>query len=106
MDVARAWEILGTDVNHVLRGTADLPTVSAKLKAVEEACGLANKLARKLLAVDHPDRKPGDAAAARRFREVSDALEAVRSHTESFRARVVEIREREKNPPDGFIKIG
>ena len=93
-------------MNRVLEGTSDLPTVEAKMEAVEQAGRLANKLARKLLAESHPDKNPGDQAAARRYQQVLDALESVKSHTDGFRRQVEEIKERIDNPPEGSIQIG
>lgn len=105
MDVAAAWQVLGRDVNQVLHGTSDLPTVEAKMEAVEQAAALANRLAKKLLAQNHPDRNP-EPTAAGRYQEVLDALEAIRSHTEGFRSRVDAIKDRIANPPEGSIQIG
>ena len=105
-DLAKAWFVLGRDVNEVLHGTSDLPDVQSKMAAVDEARRTAEHLAKKLLGQNHPDKNPGDPAAARKYQEVLDAVEAIREHTERFRKKVSGILERKENPPDGHIQIG
>lgn len=106
MGLSEAWGALGRDVTQVLYGTSDLPDVRSKMAAVDEACRAAERIAKKLLGQNHPDRNPGDTTAARKYQEVQDAIRVIKNHTEEFRKKVLIIQERKDNPPDGHIRIG
>jgi len=102
MELSEAWTVLGRDVTQVLHGTSDLPDVQSKMAEVERACRTAERIAKKLLGQNHPDKNPGDPTAAKRYAHVLDAIGVIREHTESFRERILE---RKENPPDGHIQI-
>jgi hypothetical protein len=106
MDLSEAWAVLGKDAGQLLRGVAGLPDVQSKMEAVDGACRLADRLSKKLLGQNHPDKNPGDQQALDRYRRVLAARDTIREHTEKFRTRVQDILERKRNPPDGHIQIG
>jgi hypothetical protein len=103
MTLGEAWAILGRDPGMVIASLKKPQGFAARLKAAEKAFTIAQRLARDLMAKNHPDKNPGDQTAVIRFRQVGQALESIEYHTKEFRRKVEEIQKRGDNPPDGFI---
>lgn len=87
MNLGDAWNILGRDVSDVVAEIRRRP-VEERSRAADEQLEAARGLAKKLMALHHPDRNPGDQEAAKRFRRVQDALDVVRAETESLKERL------------------
>jgi len=78
-----AWTILGKDPEKVLLRLARLPR-HQRVSAAEEDLEEAQKLAKKLWVIHHPDRG-GDADI---FKRVSRALESLTYHTQEFKRKM------------------
>jgi len=105
MELSEAWAVLGEDVTKLFE-TVRFSNIQLKMNAVDEASQLAERISRRLLGQNHPDKNPGNPRALEKYRRVLIARDTIRKHTEEFRIRVQEILERKKNPPDGHIEIG
>lgn len=81
ISVRDAWLVLGRRPAQV---RADIRAHGSERAGVEAQLDVARSLAKKLMALHHPDRNPGDARAAERFRLVQEALGAVEEGTRSF----------------------
>lgn len=81
MTVGEAWACLGRDPGDVFRRIASHPTLDGRLQEAERALEEARKLARAMMAANHPDRG-GDTAM---FLKAQGALKAIEQSTESFR---------------------
>ncbi len=82
LSVRDAWLVLGRRPGQV---KADIQAHESEREGVDAQLEVAKSLAKKLMALHHPDRNPGDARAAERFRLVQDALQAVEDGTRAFR---------------------
>lgn len=88
MEVAEAWRVLGEDPQEVIREIKSRPDRESRMAAAEAALSRAERLAKVLSGVHHPDRNPGDALSTRRFARVQRALESIRFHTDELRNRI------------------
>ena len=106
MNVASAWTTLGKNWDDVVHDLTALPDAASRVQAVESLLIEARKLAKRLMAVHHPDKNPGDLGATKRFQHVKDALEAIELHTQLFKDKYEEMKARaEKRQVDGFIVL-
>jgi uncharacterized protein (DUF342 family) len=107
MNVSDAWTVLGKDWNSIAETLSSLPDAAARIQATESLLIDAKKLAKKLMAVHHPDKNPGDFDAAARFQRVKDALLTIEDNTESFKAKheSMKARAEQRAASDGFIVI-
>jgi len=98
MEVADAWMVLGEDPSALFHELVSHPDVPSRVKAAEAALVRAERIGKALLSVHHPDKNPGDCAAAGRFRRVMDALESIRHHTEEFKRTAANAPDGKKGP--------
>lgn len=94
MDVSEAWMALGEDPNAVVAELMSHPDIPSRIRAAEAALARAERIGKALLSAHHPDKNPGDQAAAGRFRRVMAALAAIRYHTEELKKRAAEVPEK------------
>lgn len=107
MNISDAWLVLGKDWSSIVRDLSSLPDSASRVQAAETLLENAKKLAKKLMAVHHPDTNPGDAEAAERFRRVKDALTTIEANTEAFKTKYEEMKARaeQRRELDGFIVL-
>jgi hypothetical protein len=107
MNMANAWAVLGKDWDSIVRDLSSLPDSASRIQEAEKLLADARKLAKKLMAVHHPDKNPGDLEAAKRFQRVQEALEVVESSTESFKNsyEAMKARAEQRAASDSFIVI-
>lgn len=98
MDVSEAWMALGEDPEAIMAELMAHPDVPSRIKAAEAALARAERIGKALLSAHHPDKNPGDQAAAGRFRRVMVALEAIRYHTEELKKRASRAPDEKKGP--------
>jgi hypothetical protein len=85
VNVAEAWSTLGVDWDRIAAKLMAMPDFASRVSATENLCSDAKKIAKKLMAVHHPDKNPGDTEAADRFNRVKQALETIEKSTESLK---------------------
>lgn len=100
--LGEAWIILGEDPKEIITKLMSEPDVGARVKAAEKALATAERLARMLMGIHHPDRNPGDPEAARRFNRVDRALQSVKYHTAEL---VKKAAAGNQTPPDDKVRI-
>jgi len=107
MNVAGAWAALGKDWDSIVKELLGLPDAASRVQAAEKMLMDARKLAKRLMAVHHPDKNPGDVEATKRFQHVKEALEVIESNTESFKANyeTLKARAEQRRESDGFIVL-
>jgi hypothetical protein len=107
MNMANAWAVLGKDWDAIVRDLSLLPDSASRVQEAERLLADARKLAKKLMAVHHPDKNPGDSEAAERFQRVRGALETIESNTESFKNSygAMKARAEQRAASDSFIII-
>lgn len=89
---------LGEDPGAVLTELMSHPDVPSRIRAAEAALARAERIGKALLSAHHPDKNPGDHAAAGRFRRVMGALEAIRYHTAELKKRASAAPEDKRGP--------
>jgi hypothetical protein len=97
ISVRDAWLVLGRRPGQV---KADILSHGNERKGVEAQLEVAKSLAKKLMALHHPDRNPGDQKAAERFKLVQEALQAIEEGTRNFETREKKVQDR-----DVFIEV-
>lgn len=107
MNVASAWAALGKDWESIVKDLTVLPNSASRVQAVETLLLEAKKLAKRLMALHHPDKNPGDPEATRRFQHVKTALETIESNTETFKNsyEIIKTRAEQRRESDGFIVL-
>jgi hypothetical protein len=105
MNVADAWTILGKDWDALVRDLQALPDSASRVQEAERLLIDARKLAKRLMAVHHPDKNPDDLEATKRFQRVKEALEIVESNTALFKAKYEALKTRVEQRQDGFIVL-
>ncbi len=88
MELAEAWITLGRDPAKVVAKIVAAGDRDSRVLAAEAELAIAHSLAKKLMAVHHPDRNPGDLEAPERFRRVGVALKFIEDETARLRERV------------------
>ena len=105
MALEDAWKTLGEDPGEVMSRISGLPTRQERIAAVEKALEDARKIAKKLSAVHHPDKNPGDQSSAARFKRVQEAVDTIAYHTEQIKKKNADLDGRIALDRDGFIEI-
>lgn len=106
MPLREAWEILGKDPDRIMQLLSGLPDIKSRAEAAGKILEKAKKLAKILMAKNHPDVNPGDLGASERFKRIQEALSAIESHTKDFQGKVEGLVNRKPNKNDVFIVVG
>jgi hypothetical protein len=106
MTLREAWEILGKDPDRIMQLLSDLPDVKSRAEATGKILEKARKLARNLMAKNHPDVNPDNPAASDKFKEIQEALSTIESHTKKFQAKVEGLTTRKIAKNDVVIVVG
>jgi hypothetical protein len=80
MDLYEAWKILGKDLNRIMVNIKNISTVNERVQAVIQTKEEAKKIAKKLMAENHPDK----GGSADKFILVQEALKTIESKTEDL----------------------
>jgi len=87
MAAREAWLVLGEDPVRVFDEIRSRPDAASRVVAAKEALARAERTAKQLMAVHHPDKNQGDERASERFRMVQDALSSIRLNTSELEKR-------------------
>lgn len=95
MTVWDAWKLLGRNP-QIIAGMLQESSLQNKAQVADDALDMARKLAKKLMAKNHPDVNP-DPNAADKFKQIQDALAIIEVNTEDFKLKVDQAIEKKKN---------
>jgi hypothetical protein len=101
MELHEAWKILGKDLNKIMINIKNMSTFNDRIQAVIHIKEGAKKIAKKLMAENHPD-KGGSSSA---FISIQEALKVIESKTEDLIGSHQSIISERKRKKGNFLKI-
>jgi len=75
-----SWKVLGVDFDKMAYQMRLIPDREEKIRFVTRSLDMANKLGRKLMAQNHPDK----GFDGTKFLEIQEALESIKFYTEDL----------------------
>lgn len=84
MDLSNAWKALGEDPDEIFDEIRNAGTVKDRIQKAKDLLKNAEKLAKALMAVHHPDKNPGNNKSKYKFSRVQNAIESIRYNTEQL----------------------
>lgn len=100
-----AWKILGKDAFDIVKEISIFPDRESRLASAKALLDDARRIAKGLMANNHPDKNPNNEMAPSRFREVQEALECIEYYTKDFEAKNEKIDKKVSIGRDGFIEV-
>ena len=106
MTLKEAWGILEKDLDGIMQFLSSLPDAKSQSEAIDRIYKKAKRIAKCLMAKNHPDVNRHDPLAPERFREIKQAIDTIEVHTEDFQKRVDKLMIRKPSKNDVVIIIG
>ena len=85
MTLGEAWTVLGKNPQEIAISIKSTSTIQEKIIAVDTAYIEAKKLAKKLMAQNHPDINPNNPLIVDQFMRVQQALKIIENSTQEFK---------------------
>ena len=97
MTVWEAWKLLGKDPQVIMGILQGSPSPQGKAQVAKDILEIARKLAKKLMAKNHPDLNQDDPTAINRFKQIQAAISTIEINTEEFQHKVKRVIEHKKD---------
>lgn len=105
LPVDEAWIILGKNPKSIINSIMAHP-LSDRVRIIDEVLDQAKKIAKRLLAQNHPDVNNNSCESERKFKAIQLAIRSIEHHTEQFKEKANSIIAEKARIPRTVIVIG